>query len=419
MKPTIPAGWTWSTLENVAAPIPNAIVDGPFGSNLKLTDYVEGAGVPVLQGKNVTGDQFAWFDVRFISAKKAAELKRSSVRVGDILLVKIGSIGYTAIIDDLKGFDHAIIPANLAKITPDSRKVDTGYLHHWLKSTESKRYLIDSASKTAQPALSLTKVKKLKVPLPPMEEQRRIAAILDQAEALGAKRRHALAKLDTLTQSLFLEMFGDPTTNPKRWTGTKLGELTHEFRYGTSNKSSLVEGYPALRIPNVLGGTLNLDEIKTVPVDHSEFERLRLRANDLLFVRTNGNRDNVGRCALFDEHLIRNSGFGGDEFIYASYLIRARLRSEQVDPIFLRDYLLSPEGRRQLAARSKTSAGQFNINTESLAQIPILLPPLPLQQDYARKKVELDSLKSRFFAMQRDTNALSASLQSQAFRGEL
>jgi len=113
-KHALPSNWRVTTIGEVAAPVPNAIVDGPFGSNLKLNDYVEN-GVPVLQGKNITNDAFQWFDVRFISDRKANELKRSSVRLGDILLVKIGSIGYSAVIRDLRGFDFAIIPANWLK----------------------------------------------------------------------------------------------------------------------------------------------------------------------------------------------------------------------------------------------------------------------------------------------------------------
>src|SRR5215472_5118154 len=76
----LPASWRWTTLDAVAAQVPNAIVDGPFGSNLKLDDYVDD-GIPVLQGKNITSDRFRWFDVRFISHRKADELKRSAVRV--------------------------------------------------------------------------------------------------------------------------------------------------------------------------------------------------------------------------------------------------------------------------------------------------------------------------------------------------
>ena len=189
------------TLNDVAAPVQNAIVDGPFGSNLKLVDYVP-EGVPVLQGKNITGDMFRWFDVRFISSRKAEELKRNSVQIGDILIVKIGSIGYSAILDDLNGFDYAIIPANLAKVTPNLSNVDHRYLHRWLTSTAASDYLVGVASKTAQPALSLTKIKSLPVPLPPLAEQKRIAGILDAADALRAKRRAGCGSSSLAAQSV-------------------------------------------------------------------------------------------------------------------------------------------------------------------------------------------------------------------------
>ena len=120
----LPKNWKLTDLEGIAAPVKNAIVDGPFGSNLKISDYVD-EGVPVLQGKNITQDSFRWFDVRYISEKKAEELKRSSVRVGDILIVKIGSIGYSAILDDLNGHDFAIIHAGIPARGPESSSLST------------------------------------------------------------------------------------------------------------------------------------------------------------------------------------------------------------------------------------------------------------------------------------------------------
>jgi type I restriction enzyme S subunit len=247
----LPTSWKMVTLEAVAADVPNAIVDGPFGSNLKVNDYVD-SGVPVLQGKNITGDTFVWRDVRFISKLKAHELRRSSVRPGDILLVKIGSIGYSAIVTGLNGFENAIIPANLAKVTPDPNRVDTAYLHHWLKTPETKAYLIGAASKTAQPALSLSKIKALPVPLPPLKDQRRIAATLDAADVLRAKRCATIKRCDALAQVIFAEMFNKVLTCRDR---VPLATLVLEFRYGTSNKSASY-GYTALRIPNVIGGGL-------------------------------------------------------------------------------------------------------------------------------------------------------------------
>lgn len=201
MNQLLPSTLSWVTLGEIASHVPNAIVDGPFGSNLKLSDYVE-QGIPVLQGKNITNDVFQWFDIRYISDKKADELKRSSVREGDILLVKIGSIGYSAVIRNLHGFNFAIIPANLAKITPNPEIVDTEYLHKWLTSIDAKRYLINSSSKTAQPALSLGKIKGLPVPLPSLPEQRRIVAILSKVESIREKHLNAVEQLNGLLNSL-------------------------------------------------------------------------------------------------------------------------------------------------------------------------------------------------------------------------
>ena len=256
------------------------------------------------------------------------------------------------------------------------------------------------------------------VPAFPLSEQRRIAAVLDRAEALRAKRRAALAELESLTESIFLDLFGDPATNPKLWPRTQLAELVSEFRYGTSNKSQS-HGSPALRIPNVAGGAVDLAELKLVPVEPAELERLRLRDGDLLFVRTNGNPNYVGRCAVFDRARASESGFPPDEFIYASYLIRARLAPNIILPVFLREFLLGAEGRRQLLARSKTSAGQFNINTESLGVILIPVPPISLQQVFARQVTALEKLKTSHVASLAELDALFAALQHRAFRGEL
>lgn len=171
-----------------------------------------------------------------------------------------------------------------------------------------------------------------------------------------------------------------PRWNPETWPTRAFGSLVDEFRYGTSNKSADT-GLPALRIPNVVGGGLDLDELKCVPVSAANEARLRLREGDLLFVRTNGNPDYVGRCAAFSEEAVSASGFPADHFIYASYLIRARLRPDEVEPAFIREFMRSSVGRAQLRARSKTSAGQYNINIEGLSGIQVPLPPVDVQRD--------------------------------------
>ena len=373
------------TLDDVAAPVQNAIVDGPFGSNLKLNDYVP-EGVPVLQGKNITDDTFRWFDVRFISSGKAEELKRSSVRIGDILIVKIGSIGYSAILDDLNGFDHAIIPANLAKVTPNLSKVDIRYLHRWLMSTAAKNYLVRAASKTAQPALSLGKIKGLPVPLPPLPEQRRIAEILDKADALRAQRRAALAHLDTLTQSIFLDMFGDPATNPKGWPkrdfdGTMRDETSRSERLPRS--AFLSEG----RFPVV-------DQGQDFIGGYCDYQRYVCQS--ALPVIVFGDHTRVVK-------LVR------EPFVVGADGAKVLVAQSGVEADFLA-WLLQTLTIPNLG---------YSRHMREVKRITFPIPPIQLQHEFSRRIALIDRQRASFQRSRIEIDALFASLQQRAFRGEL
>ncbi|RYH53403.1 MAG: hypothetical protein EON54_13750 [Alcaligenaceae bacterium] len=302
---------------------------------------------------------------------------------------------------------------NFVAVKDDGNKIDPRY--GFFACRLLKPQLESMAPATTVPIVNKSRFSELKIPVPPLEQQRRIAAILDQAETLRTQRRTALALLDSLTQSLFLNMFGDALASDER---TPMGELVSEFRYGTSEKSGNV-GFPALRIPNVASGSLDLSELKTVSVEAAEFERLRLLSGDLLFVRTNGNPDYVGRCAVFEPSDVEDSGFDSGEFIYASYLIRARLKGSDISPLVLQHYLSEGEGRRALRARCKTSAGQYNINTEGLGAIPIPRFTLPLQQTFATRIASIEALKATHRRALAALDALFASLQQRAFTGAL
>jgi len=247
-----------------------------------------------------------------------------------------------------------------------------------------------------------------------LAEQKRITAILDQADELRRLRQHAIDRLNELRQAVFNKMFGDLS----KVSIVSLGELVDEFRYGTSNKSADA-GYPALRIPNIIGGVVNLEEIKLVPVEIAELQRLRLKAGDVLFVRTNGNPDYVGRSAIFDPDSTTLAGYDQTNWIYASYLIRARPKESRLNSVFLCEFLSTVQGRRLLRERSKTSAGQFNINTEGLGSIPVPVPALEKQAEFALKcrQISLENklhLHSKIYF-----DKLFLSFQHRALRGEL
>ncbi|MDG4791439.1 restriction endonuclease subunit S [Micromonospora sp. WMMD1102] len=363
--------------------------------------------------KDVSGLSGAFIDdtPRKITRAGLNSCATSVLPAGSVLLSSRAPIGHVAINSVPMATNQGF--KSLAPI-PD--RLNAKYLFHWL---QMKRSYLDSLGNGATfKEISKAVVSSVEIPLPPMEEQRRIVEVLDRADKLRAMRRQALAHLDSLGQALFLSMFGEPRSNPKSWPMTPLRNLVSEFRYGTSNKSG-AQGRPALRIPNVVRGALDLSEIKLVEVSSSDFNRLRLAEGDLLFVRTNGNPDFVGRCAVFDPHIVEHAGFPTGQYIYASYLIRTRLTTEFVLPIFVREFMGSTAGRAALRERCKTSAGQYNLNIQGLGSVLIPVPPLDLQRNFVDRVAEVETLREAHQSQLSKLDELFASLQDRAFRGEL
>ena len=412
----LPQNWKWQTLADIAANVPNAIVDGPFGSSLKTSDYVQD-GIPVLQGKNISENRFRWTDIRYISEHKAQELRRSSLRPGDILMIKIGSIGYSALVPELYGHGFAIIPANLAKITLDVNKVDTSYVLHWLQSVSSIRYLQSVASKTAQPALSLSKIKNLPVPIPELKEQRRIAAILDQADALRTKRRQALAKLDTLTQALFLEMFGDPIANPHGFErgniNLAVADPKRDVRcgpFGTQLKVAEItpSGVPLLGIENVHDNRFVASSRKYISPQKADFLRaFDAKAGDVLITRMG----TIGRACVVPA--------GSVEARFSYHLFRVRPEPDLCTPEFLAATISRGGVFQRELKRLARGAIMDGLNTEMLRSIVFLLPPVRLQRVFTDRIGQFERTRDKLTSSLDSLDRLFASLQHWAFRGEL
>lgn len=403
----LPSGWKLVKLVNIAAKQPNAIVDGPFGSNLKLSDYVAD-GVPVLQGKNITGNKFQWFDVRFISEKKAHSLRRSLVKEGDILIVKIGSIGYSAQIDSLRGYPHALIPANLCKVTPDLSIVDPSYLVYYLNSKNSVEYLQSNASATSQPALSLSKVKELPIPLPPLDEQKRIASLLARADRLRGLRRAARALGESLLQGVFLEMFGEEEGKTKKVLLGEISQIASGVTKGQNYKGRKTVEVPYLRVANVQDGYLDLSEIKTIQALPSEVEELRLQVGDVVMTE-GGDFDKLGRGAIWRGQI--------ENCIHQNHIFRVRLDNSKVLPEFFENYLLSSEAKRYFLTASKQTTNLASINMTQLKQLPVPLYPLSLQEEFARVVARVEGLRGRMSESERQVDGLFGSLLSQSFGG--
>lgn len=157
------------------------------------------------------------------------------------------------------------------------------------------------------------------------------------------------------------------------WDGIHLGDLVTDIRYGTSAKSNnLGRGHPVLRIPNVMGGKIDVSDLRYIEGSYADLKRYRIEYADILLVRTNANPDYIGRCALIKGN--------NHEWLFASYLLRIQVDASRVLPEFLVRYLQGNEIRRRMRALAHTSAGNYNININDVRSLPILLPPLHEQK---------------------------------------
>ena len=249
------------------------------------------------------------------------------------------------------------------------------------------------------------------IPLPPLSEQKRIAEILDRAEALRAKRRAALALLDELTQSIFLDMFGDPVSNPKGWAIRSLTDvLSISLRNGLSPSKSGKVLANVLTLSAITGSAFDPMASKestfmTKPPDNQSVDQ-----SEFLICRGNGNVNLVGR-GFFPKSSMPDTTF-------PDTMIAARIDT-QVERPFLELLWNSRAVRNQIEASARTTNGTYKVNQTMLESVTFVCPPLELQKRFTNRTDSIakqkDFLQSSLFEL----DQLFASLQHQAFRGEL
>lgn len=214
----LPTNWDWAALYSVSTVDKFSIVDGPFGSDLKTSDYIDEKGVPVLT-ISMMYDIDDLSNARQISIEKFESLKRSKVKGGDILVAKIGSTyGLTCLYP--QEHPDAIIPANMCKITVFEEFFLSKYVELWLKSEPFKQFLNSIVSFSAQPAFNVGNFKKLPIPIPPIVEQteivRRVEELFAYADRIEQAAQAAQSRVNNLTQSILAKAFR--------------GELTADWR---------------------------------------------------------------------------------------------------------------------------------------------------------------------------------------------
>ena len=287
--------------------------------------------------------------------------------------------------------------------------VTRDYLFYFLRTPDTVSLATSRCSGANLPRLGPKQLASFQIPLPPLDEQKRIAQILDKAGALRAKRRAALAQLDVLTQSIFLDMFGDPATNPKGWSVRTIRDLLESASYGTSEKAEATGEVPVLRMNNIKrSGEMDFAELKYMDLKEDQRERYLVRTGDVLFNRTNS-PELVGKTAIYRE---------ANPMAYAGYLIRLRV-NRKYEPEYLAAFLNTVYSKRVLRGMCKSIIGMANINATELQALPIPVPPHPIQHEFAGCIAAVEKLKATHRISLVEQDDLFTTLQQRAFRGDL
>ncbi len=391
-----PIGWRLARLGEVAT-LFNGKAGGTGGSWLRA-----------FKTRHVYDGYLRLTDPVFAPDERASAVsKETLLRAGDTLTPNMahGTIGRVAFVREAD--ENWTVDGQIMVVRPKDTAILGRYIYDWMSRTDSKRQLVDMEKGGAfdelrgQTHIYRSDVATIPILIPPIGEQRKIAGILSSVDDAIEATQAVIDQLQVVQKAMMTELLmrGIPGRHtkfkmteigevPDEWEVVRIGDLLTESAYGTSAKCATDgEGLPVLRIPNVVSGRVTLHDLKYASLSTAEVGPYRLRCGDLLIIRTNGNPSYVGRSAIVP-HLDR-------ELLYASYLIRVRVALRRVTPEYLHEALRTEAVRKTMAGAIRTSAGNYNLNTQGIASTVV---PLPSLEEQARITEVAQALEERIDA---------------------
>lgn len=255
--------------------------------------------------------------------------------------------------------------------------------------------------------LTQTDMKKIEIYLPSFDEQRHIAGVLDKVSDLIALHKKQLAKLDELVKARFAEMFGDPVINSFKWDTVQLSKLIIKANNGLARRSSDLNGNIVLRLVELQNNYIDYRNPNRIVLSETEKKKYLLEDKDFLFARVNGNPENVGRCAVFLNI--------GEPVYHNDHIIRVHFDERLLSGCYASILLNSAYGKKQIKQHLKTSAGQYTISQDGIGAIIIILPPIELQEQFARFVEVVDKQKHTIKQSLEKLETLKKSLMQEYF----
>lgn len=407
----LPGGWVEATLGQV-------VTKPQYGYTTKASHH---GSVKFLRTTDITKGKLNWEAVPFCH-EEPDDIDKFRLNKGDVVISRAGSVGFSYLIEDV--VEDAVFASYLIRFRP-AGNLDSRFVKRYLQSPFYWEQLKDRAAGNALPNVNAKKLTTLRVDIPPLAEQKLIADKLDKLLAQVANLKARLdaipAILKRFRQSVLAAALSGSLAESSE-SGSDhgevvcIGDLAVDIRYGTSKKCSASKGSTAvLRIPNIVDGSVDKENLKYADFDEKEHSRLALKEGDLLLIRSNGSVDLVGRLAVVSNQDV--------DFLFAGYLIRLRLDTCRAVPKFVALCLQSPKLRSVIEEKAKSTSGVNNINSKELASLEIPFPTVIEQKEIVRRVNRLfafaDQIEQQVKNAQARVNKLSQSILAKAFRGEL
>lgn len=340
---------------------------------------------------------------------------RKVVHKGDILVCTVRpNLNTVAMVPG--GLDGQIASTGFCVLRPNERLIDRRYLFFHTMTPGFVNHLVERVRGAHYPAVTDAVVKEALIPLPPLPEQRRIADILDQADALRRQRIEADHKADRILPALFIKMFGEPAGKPCRWPEVAVSDFVDRFEGGRSvaAKGQDVSSakYRILKVSAVTWGEYRPEESKAVPIDYKPPESHLVRAGDLLFSRAN-TKELVGAVVYVHDT--------PPNVLLPDKLWRFVWRNpDEVDPLYVHSLFSHPSVRYELGKRSTGTSGSMqNVSMEKVLLMHVPLPPVDLQRQFGAFARRLRVLGSRRRKSSGRLERLFRNLLHRAFSGAL
>ena len=286
--------------------------------------------------------------------------------------------------------------------------VDPGYFSHFFRTNEYRAAMSNVAAGANINNLRAADLDSLEVPLPPLGEQRRIAAILDQADAIRRAQGARLTLLEQVATVAYSECFaGDPQTVVPL---SEIADVSSGITKGRKLNGAATREVPYMAVVNVQDRRLDLRNVKTIDATEQEIAKYLLRAGDLLLTE-GGDPDKLGRGVVWRDEL--------EESIHQNHIFRVRLKSELVDSTYLNWHIGSRYGRGYFLRMAKQTTGIASINSTQLKAFPVQVPSPAAQTRFRTLLSKIEKARSKAVRSRAELDALFVSLQHRAFRGEL